>query len=530
VEPILAKLTYRDDQTIFSEDEVMLLGQRLYQLLFQGTTASLFQSATSAARKDKQPLQLELQLASHPDLVPVATLPWEFLTDPQGHPLLTLHSLVRSLPHTSPIPPLMVDGPLTMLLAWALPAELAAAYPLNIAAEVHAIQTQLQPLIAANQLMLHILPHATPLSLNRALEDHQPHLLHLLGHGQAATSRAPQLVLETEEGTMQPMSPKQLAIALQGSQVRLVVLNTCHSGAQGTQLFQAFGPALLASGVPAIVGMQASVLDRAGRIFAAELYRTLGKTGSIDQAVQQGRKALIMTDISQVDWGLVTLYLRARDGRLFGMPEVTESPPKPSPPSGGSGTVFNQTGQQVGTQYNAAGTQTIHTTHQSGGINFGNARIGSIGSVTTNDQPAAPQHVYHVYEGGNIVSGDTFEMSGNFSGAILNIKNTLTNTIQTVNGMAQAAPDQKQELARLLQQLQAALMTVPAEHQETAEAVADTAKELIEKAAKDKPNKTTIQITAEGLKAAAGNLAVVVPMIIPLATQIVQGVQKLIGG
>ena len=90
------------------------------------------------------------------------------------------------------------------------------------------------------------------------------------------------------------------------------------------------------------------------------------------------------------------------------------------------------------------------------------------------------------YQGGKqMSSGDTFNMSGNFSGAILNIKNTLTNTIQTVNGMAQAAPDQKQELAQLIEQLQTALATVPADQAEAAETVAETAKDLVEKAAKD---------------------------------------------
>lgn len=350
-EVMLTKLAYRDQQTSFSEDEVIALGQWLYGLLFQGATAGLFQSATSQSAIAKRPLQIQLHFASHPDLVPVAALPWEFLTDPQGHPLVTRYSLVRSLPHTSPISPLTVDGPLTMLLAWALPAELANDYPLSIEAEVQAIQTQLQPLIDAQQITFHILTHTTPLSLNRAIQDHQPHLLHLLGHGQAATSGTPQLVLETDEGEIQVVSPRTLSVALQGSEVRLIVLNACHSGAQGTQLFQAFGPALLTSGIPAVVGMQASVLDRAGRIFATELYRTLVKTGSIDQAVQQGRKALILTDVSQVDWGLATLYLRARDGLLFGKPNGN-MPPQ-SPPSAGGGTVFNQQGQQVGTQYNA---------------------------------------------------------------------------------------------------------------------------------------------------------------------------------
>lgn len=134
------------------------------------------------------------------------------------------------------------------------------------------------------------------------------------------------------------------------------------------------------------------------------------------------------------------------------------------------------------------------------------------------------------YQGGKqMSSGDTFNMSGNFSGAILNIKNTLTNTIQTVNGMAQAAPDQKQELAQLIEQLQTALATVSADQAEAAETVAETAKDLVEKAAKDKPNKGTIQIIGEGLKAAATNLAGVLPTVLPIATQIVQTVQKLIG-
>ena len=134
------------------------------------------------------------------------------------------------------------------------------------------------------------------------------------------------------------------------------------------------------------------------------------------------------------------------------------------------------------------------------------------------------------YQGGKqMSSGDTFNMSGNFSGAILNIKNTLTNTIQTVNGMAQAAPDQKQELAQLIEQLQTALATASADQAEAAETVAETAKDLVEKAAKDKPNKGTIQIIGEGLKAAATNLAGVLPTVLPIATQIVQTVQKLIG-
>jgi len=63
-----------------------------------------------------------------------------------------------------------------------------------------------------------------------------------------------------------------------------------------------------------------------------------------------------------------------------------------------------------------------------------------------------------------------------------------------------------------------------------AEAVAETAKAAVEQAMKSQPNKTLVQISAEGLKQAAQNLAAVLPTVLPIATQIAEAVRKLIGG
>lgn len=168
--------------------------------------------------------------------------------------------------------------------------------------------------------------------------------------------------------------------------------------------------------------------------------------------------------------------------------------------------------------------------HVSGNYIAGNSTTNGTVTISGGTVTGVNQGTVNYQGGDDRSSGDTFNMSGDLRGTILNIKNTLTNTIQTVNGMTQAAADQKQELALLLDQLQATLGAVPADQAEAAETVAETAKDLVEKAAKEKPNKGTIQLTGEGLKAAATNLAAVVPAVLPLALQIVQVVQKIIGG
>ena len=125
--------------------------------------------------------------------------------------------------------------------------------------------------------------------------------------------------------------------------------------------------------------------------------------------------------------------------------------------------------------------------------------------------------------------GDQFNLSGDFRGAILNIKSRLTNVQQSVSKIETDNVDARQELAQLIAQLSDLLQKAPEARQEEAEAVAEIAETLVEAAASDKPKKKSIQITGEGLKQAAKNLADVLPGIIVIATQIVAAATKLGG-
>lgn len=125
--------------------------------------------------------------------------------------------------------------------------------------------------------------------------------------------------------------------------------------------------------------------------------------------------------------------------------------------------------------------------------------------------------------------GDKFEMSGDFRGAIINIKSTLTNVQQTIGEIPTQDESTRKELQELIEQLNAKLQQTPPEKHEPAQAVAQTAATLVEHAKSEEPNKTMIKISGDGLKQAAQNLADVMPSVLTIATQIVMAVGKLTG-
>lgn len=140
----------------------------------------------------------------------------------------------------------------------------------------------------------------------------------------------------------------------------------------------------------------------------------------------------------------------------------------------------------------------------------------------------------HVGTQNNIVNetrneGDTFNMSGDFRGANVNIKSTLNNVTQTIGALPNADDSLKEELSKLIQQLNDTLQQAPAEKAEAAEAVAKTAEVLVQTSAAEKPNKTLLDITGKGLLEASKAVADVMPTALKVATQIVAVVGKITG-
>ena len=122
---------------------------------------------------------------------------------------------------------------------------------------------------------------------------------------------------------------------------------------------------------------------------------------------------------------------------------------------------------------------------------------------------------------------DQFNLSGDFRGAIVNIQSKLENVQQTVGDLHGTDDTARQELHDLIGRLSQELQKLPEGKKEEAEAVAETAKVLVDQAKAEKPNKTMLQISGEGLKQAARNLADILPGVLSIATQIVMTVAKL---
>ena len=183
---------------------------------------------------------------------------------------------------------------------------------------------------------------------------------------------------------------------------------------------------------------------------------------------------------------------------------------------------------QQGDTINTGGGDTIRTGDISGtGIAIGRGARSTVRTVDTGGGDYAEGNIDK--RKGTFVSGDQFTMSGNFSGAILNIKSTLTNVSQSIGAAPIGDAATKAQLQALVEQLSAELQKVPAEKTGEAEAVVETAKAAVEQATKAQPNKTLVQISAEGLKQAAQNLAAALPTVLPIATQIADTLRKMIG-
>ena len=110
---------------------------------------------------------------------------------------------------------------------------------------------------------------------------------------------------------------------------------------------------------------------------------------------------------------------------------------------------------------------------------------------------------------------------------IVSSESILSHVNQTVEASSAFSDSDKDELKDLLDQLTVLLQSVPENSVEEAEAVAEMAKNLVQVAAKEKPNKPLIKITANGLKIAATNIAVIVPQVLTTALAIIAFVDKI---
>jgi CHAT domain-containing protein len=294
------------------------VGGELFRAVFQGELLKAFQGCLAKARGGPG-LRIRLRLNDVPHL---AGLPWEYLYHAEGRGFLALSGrtpVVRYLELSEGLGTLLVEPPLRVLAVISTPEgyrDLAEADE-----EWRRLSAALEPLLRSGLIEVERLQRPTPAALEARLRTGQPvHVLHFVGHGGFSELRGEGvLVFEDEDGKGVPMGGPSLAYLLQDHpSLRLAVLNACNGARTSREnTFAGTAQVLVQHGVPAVIAMQAEVMDETACSFAEKFYRALAAGLPVDACVGEVRRALAAE--RNPEWGTPVLYLRATDGRLFAL-------------------------------------------------------------------------------------------------------------------------------------------------------------------------------------------------------------------
>ena len=165
---------------------------------------------------------------------------------------------------------------------------------------------------------LQVVEEGSLAELERRLKATEQDILHLSGHG-IQTHEGPRLLLEDEEGALDPVSPDALLRVLKrGRRIpHLVMISSCYSAGPAGDI-PSFASALVAGGVPSVVGWVRPVEDEVATKAASTLYGRLALGDSPAQAVRAARVEIVQGEpAGRYSPAWATMYLLTRDASGF---------------------------------------------------------------------------------------------------------------------------------------------------------------------------------------------------------------------
>jgi CHAT domain-containing protein len=305
------------------------IGQDLFSALLPDKVRQTFRMSLASLRTLRAAernvgLRLRLSFGEASRYLPdVVGLPWELLCSPDTREFLTRAPetpLVRFLDLERPVEAVTVTPPIRVLAVLASPRELR-----EIDREQH--EKILRGACQPGRLELKLLEPPTLATLLDRLHHHRAsgkpiHVVHFLGHGAFDDSGEGFLNFEQPDRSADRVLGRDLAQILGGFQeVRLAVLSTCVGARmmrrQGQHPFTGSASALVAGGLPAVVGMQFPVSEAAAAAFTHSFYGHLADGRTLEEAVTEGRLRILATNASNFEWASPVLFLRSRDGKVF---------------------------------------------------------------------------------------------------------------------------------------------------------------------------------------------------------------------
>jgi|GEM_PF-950527 len=185
----------------------------------------------------------------------------------------------------------------------------------------------------------------------------------------------------------------------------------------------------------------------------------------------------------------------------------------------------NISGSQVGaannygTQTNTFGSQVNQTSQSGNNFNVpGNNNTVAGGNIDNSRQNV---RIGGNVTGSNVVTGSNQTVHGNLTITMRD----LTQTIQ--QGLA--APNEKETLQKLVDELKAALADVPSDQKAGAEKIAKRTEELVSEVSTDEPDKDGVEAKVNLLKSAAESVQEVMPAVFAIAMSIVTFGRQMVG-
>jgi CHAT domain len=289
------------------------VGQALFEAVFQASTGALFLSSRNEVERAGGRLRIVLRL--HPP--ELAVLPWELLfSGHYGGYLCRRSQMVRYVDAPEPVRRLTVTPPLRVLGMTALPGDLAA---LDADTERRRLEQLLAPFQARGLITVDWVPGQSWEAAQDALYA-GCQVFHFIGHGGFDPDRGEGVIAFADGRSRRQLVGASLLaelLSVADPTPRLVVLNSCQTGAGADADVFSSTAATLVRTAPAVVAMQFAVTDNAAAVFSRAFYQALVHNRGVDEAVRAGRIALTGWNPDTLEWVTPVLYLRSQDSRLF---------------------------------------------------------------------------------------------------------------------------------------------------------------------------------------------------------------------
>jgi tetratricopeptide (TPR) repeat protein len=276
--------------------------------------------------------ELDGLIAISTDDPTLAAIPWEYLHDDKGF-LIFDYLLVRDVPNVRVPPRPDRNRPWRVVAIGSQPLVRSTTngFVALPQVDVESELEHLRDLLTDDHFPWRwhrIAP--TYQALTNDLPSGEPVILHYAGHA-AVENGKPVLWLENEYGVLNPLPAEDMGRLLR-QRCYFAILNACQTAAASDSANLAL--TLVRDGIPAVLGMQERLDDRAATDVARTLYRRLGMREHPAQALYYVRLALRNQDhAGHHRWVILVLYWAA--GYEWPLPDAVvtgrQSPQEPPP-------------------------------------------------------------------------------------------------------------------------------------------------------------------------------------------------------